>query len=1496
MSEALAADLTQRRELQDRLVVAQDQVTAAVAGAGGDLRARFHSIPFAVADVDAVALEHLLAAPDVLTVQEDRLLDAQVAQSVRLVGAPTVWSDGISGQGWTVAVVDTGIDGDHPWLAGKIVSEACYSTPTSYSQSTCPGGAPASTAPGAGRPCGQDGCGHGTHVAGIAVGARGQEGVAGVAPDASLIAINVFTFFPDKQRIAAFESDVIRALERVLALRGAHRIAAVNLSLGSGEFTGACDEQGAALGAAVEALRAAGIAVVASAGNEGLRGAMSYPACLSSVVSVGATCDTGPDDAGCATGLDGIASYSNVAPGTSLVAPGSHVTSSVPGGGLDTFDGTSMAAPHVAGAWALLKQRWPAITVPEALATFRDHGVMVDDVRHGGAVTGLRRLDLGFLGRGPYTLSVSRWGNGDGRVASDPAGIDCGERCSAQWPAGASVTLTAVPAPGAVFVGWGGGCSGAGACTVDLTTSRVVTAAFAAIDNTGSLGAALDAPHLQWLTCCDIRWQPEAVAGAVGGAAAVSGRISHNQSTYLEATVRGPGTLSFRWKASTEADRDLFEFGLAPDVFRSISGETGWQEYTIQIDFGTRYPKWSYRKDGAGDAGADRVWLDRVQWVPDRTPHQVSVFKDGVGSGAVVSEPRGIDCGPTCSATFQAGTAVWLDAYPAPGSVFAGWRGANCNHAAAFCFLPIDRSYEVTATFDAITQPLTVTTAGGGAGLVKSRPAGIDCGATCQGAFAEGSHVQLTAVAASGSRFVAWAGACGGTGACEVEMAAARAVTAVFDLAPAHPLRPGQAIAVSGTDDSAQHFFLDVPGGATNLVVEVAGGTGDADLHVRRGAEPTAAVHDCRPFTPASDERCAFPQPAPGRWHVMLHAYRAFTGTTLLASYDVPHGTRTLSVSTVGGGAGVVVSEPPGVSCGDTCSALFAKGTLVTLRASADTDSSFVGWSGACTGTGPCEVTLEGAAHVTATVRRLQQPVRVFVGGAGDGRVKSAPAGIECGATCETTFPLDVPVTFTATPGDGASFTGWGGACAGTGPCQLVTGEPILLTATFTPLTHRFLAEGATSRTFDTRLALLNPGFVDAEATLRFQRAGHPPVTMEARVPARARRTIWPAQQPGMADAEFSTRVTSTVPLVVDRTMTWAGGRAYGAHAETAVASPATNWYLAEGATHGAFNLFYLLQNPSAEVAAVTVSFVRSNGAPVVKHYELPPESRTTIWVDFVKAGYPHPDLSDADVSALITSVNGVPIIVERAMYADVPGQVYGAGHESAGITTPATDWFLAEGATGPYFDLFVLIFNPLDYDATLEVTYLLPNGGSVVRHHTVGRRERLTIWVDHEDPALADTAVSTVVRSTNGQPVVVERAMWWPQGTWHEAHNSPGATTTGTVWATAEGEVDAARGMETYLLVANTSATPAAVRVTLLFEDGTEAVREFVSGEIPGRSRFNVPVGHFFPEADGRRFGAIVESVGETPAAIVVEQAIYWNVDGVRWAAGTNALATRLR
>jgi hypothetical protein len=456
-------------------------------------------------------------------------------------------------------------------------------------------------------------------------------------------------------------------------------------------------------------------------------------------------------------------------------------------------------------------------------------------------------------------------------------------------------------------------------------------------------------------------------------------------------------------------------------------------------------------------------------------------------------------------------------------------------------------------------------------------------------------------------------------------------------------------------------------------------------------------------------------------------------------------------------------------------------------------------------------------------------------------------------------------------------------------------GEQATLTGGFSYyLARHYFAEGATSGFFDTRLALLNPTALSADATLSFLDATGQVFQHTVTVPAMTRATVDPKAVMPAGTHEFSTVIAATQHLVADRTMKW-DATGYGSHAETSLPAPATTWYLAEGATHSGFDLFYLLQNPNDAAARATVTFLLPAPAqPVVKTYDLGPKSRTNIWVDLVEG------LGNTDVSARIDADQ--PIIVERAMYLNREGRLFGAGHESAGVTAPATSWFLAEGATGDFFDQFVLVANPGETDASIQARYLLTNATVYTKNYVVPARSRFNIWVDQEEiPAgsgqypLATAEVSTTITSTNAVPVIVERAMWWPGNstTWHEAHNSPGATATGTRWALAEGEVGGDARTETFILIANTSATPGTARVTLVLENGTSVVREFA---VTANSRFNVAVSAEFPEAAGQRFAALVESVGATPAQLVVERAMYSDAAGTWWAAGTNALATRLQ
>ena len=394
----LQAAQTQQQAIQ----TAQNHIWQQLSGTGAAHIANYKYIPFIAAEIDAAALGQLAALPEVATIREDRLSAVSLASSVPVIGADTAWSNGHTGAGQSVAILDTGVDKTHPFFTGgKVVSEACYSsngTDATYGPyfSVCPGGVEESTAVGSGIDCvaaaagysgAQGDCQHGTHVAGIAAGNPASGANIGVAKDANIIAIQVFTVFQNYDAAFSWDSDQLKGLERVYELRNTYAIAAVNMSLGGSQFysESACDSYiyNADRKAAIDNLRSVGIATIAASGNDGYKDSMGAPACISSAISVGAT-----DDG------DNVASFSNVASFLDVYAPGVSITSSVPGTGTSTWNGTSMATPHVTGAWAILKEAAPTATVDDILAALQNTGTLVDDNRFGGTVQDIPRINV----------------------------------------------------------------------------------------------------------------------------------------------------------------------------------------------------------------------------------------------------------------------------------------------------------------------------------------------------------------------------------------------------------------------------------------------------------------------------------------------------------------------------------------------------------------------------------------------------------------------------------------------------------------------------------------------------------------------------------------------------------------------------------------------------------------------------------------------------------------------------------------------------------------------------------------------------------------------------------------------------------------------------------------------------------------------------------------------------------------------------------------------
>lgn len=341
------------------------------------VKREFSHIPYLAIDLDNASLSELEAMDEIVSIQIDQLRKPYLAESIPIIGADEVWNNSVTGAGQTVAILDSGVDSSHSFLYNKVVAEACFSTTRALDavSSLCPSGANSQIGTGAGLECvGANGCYHGTHVAGISAG--NGDSFSGVAKDANIISIQVFSRIEDSDFcgsstpcIGAYDSDVIKGLEQVYDLKDNFNIAAVNISLGGGSYStqASCDAANSGYLAAISSLREQDIAVVIASGNDSSSNGISAPGCVSGAISVGATTDT-----------DTIASFTNRASYLSYLAPGVSIKSSVPGGGFSNLQGTSMAAPHVAGAIALLSSADDSIPLDNILSVLTNSAVVIN--------------------------------------------------------------------------------------------------------------------------------------------------------------------------------------------------------------------------------------------------------------------------------------------------------------------------------------------------------------------------------------------------------------------------------------------------------------------------------------------------------------------------------------------------------------------------------------------------------------------------------------------------------------------------------------------------------------------------------------------------------------------------------------------------------------------------------------------------------------------------------------------------------------------------------------------------------------------------------------------------------------------------------------------------------------------------------------------------------------------------------------------------------------
>lgn len=346
---------------------------------------QFQFVPGLAGVVTAAGLEKLRASSLVRAIQLDHPGGAHLQESLPAIGGDVVHNSyGITGRGVTVAVLDSGIDTDHPDLADDLVAQHCFTN-----GACLPGNSSQSSSA-------EDENGHGTNVAGI-ITAKGTVSGRGFAPNAKIVAVRVL----DKGG-SGFVSDWVAGLDWVRSQLITTPVQIVNLSLGTfALYPNNCDSQEPLLAAATAQLRAKGVVLFASSGNQGSSTRIAAPACNSGVIAVGATYDgnvgrqptTGtyqtlfgsswPACSDDPTTLRTITCFTNSNQQLDLLAPGAPILSTYLGGKTALYWGTSQASPTAAGVAALLLEKRMGLSPTEVENILKTSGTPVTDPSNG---------------------------------------------------------------------------------------------------------------------------------------------------------------------------------------------------------------------------------------------------------------------------------------------------------------------------------------------------------------------------------------------------------------------------------------------------------------------------------------------------------------------------------------------------------------------------------------------------------------------------------------------------------------------------------------------------------------------------------------------------------------------------------------------------------------------------------------------------------------------------------------------------------------------------------------------------------------------------------------------------------------------------------------------------------------------------------------------------------------------------------------------------------
>jgi hypothetical protein len=405
-----------------------------------------------------------------------------------------------------------------------------------------------------------------------------------------------------------------------------------------------------------------------------------------------------------------------------------------------------------------------------------------------------------------------------------------------------------------------------------------------------------------------------------------------------------------------------------------------------------------------------------------------------------------------------------------------------------------------------------------------------------------------------------------------------------------------------------------------------------------------------------------------------------------------------------------------------------------------------------------------------------------------------------------------------------------------------------------------YLAEGSSAWGYSTYITIENPNPGNVAVNINYMTPGGALAPRKVTLPAKSQTTVDPLADIGYK-TDFSTKVQSVngLPIGVDRTMTWTGPGAPSpeAHSSVGVNSPNTTWYLPEGCSAYGFESWLLIQNPNANAATCTVTYMIQNAGPQVFTKVVPANSRRSF------------NMADdiGQQNASIQVVSNIPVVPERSMYRNNRRE----GSDSTGATEAATDYYLAEGTTNYGFTTYVLVQNPNSSSCFVSLTFMTPKGPISQAPFSMAPYSRQTVRVND---VLPNSDFSTQVHAD--LPVIAERALYWGAGSplGEAMHDSIGVASPHAMWYLPDGQ--SSEGRETYTLVQNPNDTPVVVEISYLVAGGGSKNVTF-KDTIPAQSRQTYSLADKVPS--GR--AAIMVTSKTSGKKIIVERSMYWNNRG---------------